>query len=110
MREFAETVGKKNFFTFGEVFDAQAEQDIAKFIGRTAGDANDMVGVDAALDYPLYFALPPIVKGFASPSGLYSMFEQRRRIAGGVTSSRGAATPYFRTVLDAHAIKQRLPY
>jgi len=110
MREFAETVGKKNFFTFGEVFDAQAEQDIAKFIGRTAGDANDMVGVDAALDYPLYFALPAIVKGFASPSGLYSMFEQRRRIEGGVTSSHGDATRYFVTFLDNHDVKQRLRY
>ena len=110
MREFAETVGKKNFFTFGEVFDAQAEQDIAKFIGRTAGDANDMVGVDAALDYPLYFALPPIVKGFASPSGLYSMFEQRRRIEGEGTSSHGDATRYFVTFLDNHDVKQRVRY
>jgi glycosidase len=110
MREFAETVGKKNFFTFGEVFDPQAEQDIAKFIGRTQGDADDMVGVDAALDYPLYFALPPIVKGFDSPSRLYSMFDQRRRIEGGVTSSHGDATRYFVTFLDNHDVKQRLRY
>src|SRR5712691_6311561 len=64
---------------------------------RTASDADDMVGVDAALDYPLYFVLPPIVKGFASPSRLYSMFEQRRRIEGEVTSSHGDATRYFVT-------------
>ena len=29
VREFALSIGKKNFFTFGEVFDASAEQDIA---------------------------------------------------------------------------------
>jgi len=110
MREFAETVGKKNFFTFGEVFDAQAEQDIAKFIGRTANDSDDMVGVDAALDYPLYFVLPPIVKGFDSPSRLYSMFDQRRRIEGDVISSHGDATRYFVTFLDNHDVKQRLRY
>ena len=110
MREFAATVGKKNFFTFGEVFDAQAEQDIARFIGRRASDADDMVGVDAALDYPLYFVLPPIVKGFDSPSRLYSMFDQRRRIEGDVISSHGDATRYFVTFVDNHDVKQRLRY
>ena len=110
MREFAETVGKKNFFTFGEVFDAQAEQDIANFIGRRASDVDDMVGVDAALDYPLYFALPPVVKGFESPSRVYAMFDQRRRVEEGVTSSHGDATRFFVTFLDNHDVKQRLRY
>jgi glycosidase len=110
MREFAESVGKKNFFTFGEVFDAQAEQDIARFIGRTASDTDEVVGVDAALDYPLYFVLPPVVKGFDSPAQLYSMFVERRRIEGGVTSSHGDATRYFVTFLDNHDVKQRFRY
>ena len=35
IREYALAVGKENFVTSGEVFDAQAEQDIARFIGRT---------------------------------------------------------------------------
>ena len=34
MREFALSIGKKNFFTFGEVLDGNEEADIAKFIGR----------------------------------------------------------------------------
>jgi len=53
IREFAEQIGKKNFFTFGEVFDAQAEQDIARFIGRNTNDKYELVGVDAAVEYPL---------------------------------------------------------
>lgn len=110
VREFAETVGKRNFFTFGEVFDAQAEQDIANFIGRRATDTDDTVGVDAALDYPLYFALPPVVKGFDDPEDLYEMFEQRRGIEGSVISSHGDATRYFVTFLDNHDVKQRFRY
>src|SRR6516165_11380500 len=60
VREFALSIGKKNFFTFGEVFDSQAEQDISRFIGRNTNDASDLVGVDAALDYPLFNALKPV--------------------------------------------------
>ena len=61
VREFALSVGKKNFFTFGEVFVGDAEEEIARFIGRTTTDQTDMVGVDAALDYPLLFNLKPVV-------------------------------------------------
>jgi hypothetical protein len=57
VREFALSIGKKNFFTFGEVLDGNVR-------GRTsrgssaetrppADDADSLVGVDAALDYPL---------------------------------------------------------
>ena len=37
MREFALSIGKKNFFTFGEVLDGSEETDIARFIGRNNG-------------------------------------------------------------------------
>src|SRR6266545_7671149 len=55
MREFALSAGKKNFFTYGEVFDN--EEKIAQFIGRHATEDTDLVGVDAALDFPLFFVL-----------------------------------------------------
>jgi glycosidase len=56
MREFAESIGKRNFFTFGEVLDKTAEKDIPRFIGRNTLDVSNQqtVGVDAALDYPLF--------------------------------------------------------
>jgi glycosidase len=108
MREFGESVGKKNFFTFGEVFDPQAEEDIARFIGRHTTDDGEAIGVDAALDYPLYFVLPAIVKGFDRPARLNQMFRIRRSIEDTVISSHGDATRYFVTFLDNHDVKQRV--
>lgn len=53
MREYALSIGKKNFFSFGEVFDG--EERIAEFIGRNTRDSSELVGVDAALDFPFFF-------------------------------------------------------
>ena len=110
VREFALTIGKKNFFTFGEVFVGDAEQEIARFIGRTTTDNTDMVGVDAALDYPLYFDLKPVVKGFAPPSELVGMYVFRKQVEANVLSSHGDATRYFVTFLDNHDVKERIRY
>ena len=110
MREFALSIGKKNFFTFGEVFVGDAEEEIARFIGRTTTDQTDMVGVDAALDYPLFFNLKPVVKGFSAPSDLVSMYQLRKSIEADVLSSHGDATRYFVTFLDNHDVKERIRY
>lgn len=67
MREFALSIGKMNFFTYGEVFVGDAEQQIAQFIGRSTSDQSQMVGVDAALDYPLFFQLKPVVQASVPP-------------------------------------------
>ena len=98
IREFALSIGKKNFFTLGEVFVGDAEQEIARFIGRTTTSGTDMVGVDAALDYPLYFDLKPVVKGFAPPSELVSMYSFRKQVEADVLSSHGDATRYSVTL------------
>lgn len=110
IREFALSIGKKNFFTFGEVFVGDAEQEIARFIGRSTTDGTDMVGVDAALDYPLYFDLKPVVKGFAAPSELVDMYALRKQVEEYVLSSHGDATRYFVTFLDNHDVKERIRY
>jgi glycosidase len=110
MREFALSIGKKNFFTFGEVFDSNAEQDIATFIGRNTSDQSDLVGVDAALDYPLFNSLKPVVKGFAAPSTVVGMYQNRKNVEKDVLSSHGDATRYFVTFLDNHDVKQRIRY
>jgi glycosidase len=107
IREFALSIGKKNFFTFGEVFDPNAEADIARFIGRNTNDGGDLVGVDAALDYPLEFALPSVAKGFAAPSTVVDMYERRKAIERSIVSSHGDATRFFVTFLDNHDLKQR---
>jgi glycosidase len=110
IREFALSIGKKNFFTFGEVFVGDAEQEIARFIGRTTTDQSDMVGVDAALDYPLFFNLKPVVKGFSPPSDLVSMYMLRKQIEAQVLSSHGDATRFFVTFLDNHDVKERIRF
>ena len=110
MREFALSIGKRNFFTFGEVFDSNAEQDIARFIGRNTSDQSDLVGVDAALDYPLFNTLKPVVKGFAAPTAVVGMYQNRKNVEANVLSSHGDATRYFVTFLDNHDVKERIRY
>jgi glycosidase len=110
IREFALSIGKKNFFTFGEVFDRTAEVDIARFIGRTTSDESELVGVDAALDYPLFDNLKAVVKGFAPPTALTGMYQRRKEIERDVLSSHGDATRYFVTFVDNHDVKERIRY
>lgn len=100
IREFALSIGKENFFTFGEINDG--EEKIAQFIGRHTGDEEGIIGVDAALDFPLFFKLPYIIKGFASPGTLTDLFEERKNIQKYVISSHGEAGKYFVTFLDNH--------
>ncbi|MDB5335602.1 MAG: alpha amylase catalytic region, partial [Planctomycetaceae bacterium] len=101
---------KKNFFTFGEVLDDRPEEDIARFIGRSTSDGNEAVGVDAALDYPLFNILKPVAKGLAAPSVLVDMFHKRKEIEKNILSSHGDATRFFVTFLDNHDMKERIRF
>jgi glycosidase len=108
MREFALSVGKKNFFTYGEVFDN--DEKIAGFIGRSTHDQSELVGVDAALDFPLRFTLPPVIKGFASPATVSGMYQHRKDVEREILSSHGDATRFFVTFLDNHDVKERIRF
>jgi glycosidase len=113
VREFALSIGKKNFFTFGEVLDGNAEADIARFIGRnttTGSDADSLVGVDAALDYPLFNVLTPTVKGLSAPSAVVAMYNLRKQVEQFILSSHGDASRYFVTFLDNHDMKARIRF
>ena len=112
VREFAESLGKRNFFTFGEVLDNTAENDIARFIGRNTLDVTNqqLVGVDAALDYPLFSTLKPVVKGLAAPAAVIEMYGQRKTVEADIVSSHGDATRFFVTFLDNHDMKERIRY
>ncbi|MBI3900310.1 MAG: alpha-amylase [Gammaproteobacteria bacterium] len=105
MREYALGIGKKNFFTFGEVYDN--DEQIARFIGRNASDTSEPIGVDAALDFPLFFKLPAMAKGLLPPSELVALFEHRKQIERGILSSHGEASRYFVTFLDNHDQRNR---
>src|SRR5260370_14793787 len=108
MREFALSVGKKNFFTFGEVFDN--DEKIAQFIGRGTRDRSDLVGVDAALDFSFRFTLPSVIKGFSSPSSVSDMYQHRKQVEQDILSSHGDATRFFVTFLDNHDVKERIRF
>ena len=108
MREFAFSIGKKEFFTFGEIYDN--EDKIARYIGRNAMEDSDLIGVDAALDFPLFYKLPGVVKGQLAPAEVVKMFEYRRRLQQGIISSQGEASKFFVTFLDNHDQHQRFYY
>jgi glycosidase len=108
MREFALSIGKKNFFTFGEVYDD--EEKVARFIGRQATQDSDLMGVDAALDFPMFFRLPGVAKGWMRPSELVDVFERRKAVERGVLSSHGEASRFFVTFLDNHDQRNRFFY
>jgi len=58
---------------------------------------SDLVGVDAALDFPLQNTLKPVVKGSSPPSDIVAMYHRRKLIEQNVLSSHGDATRYFVT-------------
>ena len=105
MREFSLSIGKKNFFTFGEVFDE--EEKINQFIGRTTNLTDEPIGVDAALDFPLFFRLPAVAKGLAAPAVIKDMFLHRKVVEKDILSTHGDATNFFVTFLDNHDMRQR---
>ncbi len=111
MREFALSIGKKNFFTFGEIWDGQdTEGKIPRFIGRNAAEPGDLLGVDAALDFPLFFQLPDTLKGLQAPKGVVDVYESRKESLRGIISSHGEVGKFFVTFLDNHDLKSRFYY
>src|SRR4030095_151712 len=105
LREYVLTLGKKTCSSYGEVFDG--EERIAEFIGRNTRDAGDLVGVDAALDFPLFFTLPAFAKGFAAPTGVIDVYRRRKQVEREVLSSHGEAGRFFVTFLDNHDMRER---
>ena len=108
MREYAMSIGKSNFFTFGEVYDDEAT--IAKFIGRNIGSSGEGFGVDAALDFPLFYKLPGIAKGMIDVRELQRIYQLRKDEEKDLLSSHGEASRYFVTFLDNHDQRERIKH
>ena len=108
MREFALGIGKKNFFTFGEVWDDEAK--ITQYIGRYTSDEDGIIGVDAALDFPLFGKLSGAVKGFLGPDQVARVFEERKQYQKSHIGYHGEAGKFFVTFLDNHDQKERFYY
>jgi glycosidase len=103
MREFAQSAGKRNFFTFGEIYDSDGVID--EFVGRnTPGDEG--FGIDSALDFPLFFALPAAIKALGpNPPGVETVANlvlARKQAEQGLMSSHGEAGQYFVSFIDNH--------
>jgi glycosidase len=107
MREFALTVAKKNFFTFCEVYDD--EETIAQFTGRNGGSGEGF-GVDAALDFPLFFTLPGVAKGLIDVGTIRTVFQDRKQQEADLLSSHGEAGRFFVSFLDNHDQKERIKH
>jgi glycosidase len=99
IREYAQRIGKHNFFLFGEVVDD--DRTIQKYIGRNSRMENTnerFPALDAALDFPLYFMLEDVIKGFASPAFLRERYNAFRDLY----TDHGEAGRYFVTFVDNH--------
>lgn len=106
MREFALSIGKRNFFTFGEI--TVGESDLRRFIGRdTKAPGSDTVGIDSALDFALEGNLGAVVKHAdpnqpAPPTLLSGMYQARKDAEREVITTHGEASGFFITFLDNH--------
>ena len=105
IREYARRIGKDNFFLFGEV--VGDDWTIQRYIGRNCRFENGerFPALDACLDFPLYFILEEVIKGFANPALLRDRYERFRTIY----ADHGAAGQYFVTFVDNHDQMSR-PY
>lgn len=99
IREYAQRVGKHRFFLFGEIVADDAT--IQHYLGRNSridGTQERFPSLDAALDFPLYFTLEEVIKGFASPAFLRARYEAFHQ----VYTDHGEAGRYFVTFVDNH--------
>lgn len=106
IREYAQRVGKHNFFLFGEIVADDAL--IQQYIGRNSriqGSNERFPSLDAALDFPLYFLLDETIKGERNPAGLRQRYDAFRDHY----ADHGAAGRYFVTFVDNHDQMSR-PY
>ena len=107
VREVGYGLGKKNFFTFGEIYDDEAT--IARFVGRN-GTRGEGFGIDAALDFPLFFTLPAAAKGFQGVEAIRGVFEDRKGQERELLTSHGEAGQYFVSFLDNHDQHERVKH
>jgi glycosidase len=107
IREFALSIGKKNFFTFGEVYDD--EQTIANFVGRNNSTIEGF-GIDAALDFPTFYKLPAVIKGNLGVETVRQVFSDRKKAENELISSHGEAGRYFVSFIDNHDQNERFKH
>ncbi len=106
VREYARRIGKDNFFIFGEI--VADDEALQRYIGRNSrieGTNERFPSLDAALDFPLYFVLEEVIKGFLGPIHLRDRYERFKTMY----ADHGEAGQYFVTFVDNHDQMSR-PY
>ncbi|MDY6855700.1 MAG: alpha-amylase family glycosyl hydrolase [Thermodesulfobacteriota bacterium] len=106
LREYAKRIGKDNFFMFGEI--VASDEVLQRYIGRNSrieGTNERFASLDACLDFPLYFVLEEVIKGFINPLVLRQRYDAFHT----VYSDHGQAGRYFVTFVDNHDQMSR-PY
>jgi glycosidase len=100
IREYAYSLGKKNFFLFGELIgaDSMCNSYIGPKTLTTHNDQNIYYGLNSVLDFQLYFELEGVIKGNDSPGKLIERYAELQKNAMG----RGEFGEFLVTFLDNH--------
>ena len=100
IREYAYTLGKRNFFLFGEL--VGPDDMYNKYIGPKTSIAVDhktiYYGLNSVLDFPLYNILSDVITGKTLPGKLIDRYESLRKSA----ANRGEFGEFLVTFLDNH--------
>lgn len=100
IREYAYRLGKRQFFLFGEL--VAGDNAIDRFVGPNTstqtGDKTVYFGLNSVLDFPLYWVLPGVIKGFAPPQQLFGRYDAQQKRA----LSQGELGRYLVTFIDNH--------
>ncbi|MEO6436744.1 MAG: alpha-amylase family glycosyl hydrolase [Tepidisphaeraceae bacterium] len=99
IREYARSIGKDDFFIYAEI--VAGDEKIQKYIGRNTPveGSNERYPVfSACLDFPLYFVLEEVIKGFKSPEELRQRYEHFHHFY----RDYSEAGQYFVTFVDNH--------
>jgi alpha-amylase len=100
VREYSYRLGKRWFFLFGEL--VGGDDAINRYIGPNTPTQVDnktvYFGLNSVLDFPLYWTLPSVIKGFGSPADLIARYEAQRQRA----LTLGELGRYLVTFVDNH--------
>jgi glycosidase len=99
IREYARSIGKDNFLLYAEI--VAGDERLQKYIGQNTpipGESERFPVFGACLDFPLYFVLEEVIKGFQPPTKLRERYESFRHFY----RDYSEAGQYFVTFVDNH--------
>ncbi|HEY1683899.1 MAG TPA: alpha-amylase family glycosyl hydrolase [Tepidisphaeraceae bacterium] len=99
IREYARSIGKHNFLIYGEI--VGSDDLLQKYIGGNIpvpGEGKRFPMFSAVLDFPLYFVLEEVIKGFRNPEELRNRAEKFRWFY----RDYSEVGQYFITFVDNH--------